>query len=219
MTEPIRVLIADDHPIVRQGLSVVLTAQPDMALVAEATNGEEAVRLSQETNPDVIILDLMMPVKDGLTAITEIDQLRLDAQVLVLTSFPEDDLVFGAIKAGAMGFLLKDSPPEELLEAIRAVYNGNSALHPAIARKLMQEIKHPPELPLAEEPLTPRELDVLQRLVRGLSNREIAADLNVSIRTVSTHVRNILDKLHLANRTQAAIYALDHGVTSRSEKQ
>lgn len=219
MTEPIRVLIADDHPIVRQGLSVVLTAQPDMVLVAEATNGEEAVRLAQETRPDVIIMDLMMPVKDGLTAITEIDQLKLDAQVLVLTSFPEDDLVFDAIKAGAMGFLLKDSPPEELLEAIRTVYNGNSALHPAIARKLMQEIKRPPELPPAEEPLTPRELDVLQCLAQGLSNQEIADELTVSIRTVTTHVRNILDKLHLANRTQAAIYARDHGVTSRSEEK
>lgn len=219
MTEPIRILVADDHPIVRQGLSVVLTAQPDMELVAEATNGEEAVHLSQKTKPDVIIMDLMMPIKDGLTAITEIDQLNLDAQVLVLTSFPEDDLVFDAIKAGAMGFLLKDSPPEELLQAIRAVYNGNSALHPSIARKLMQEIKRPPEFSPAVDPLTPRELDVLQCLAQGLSNREIAVELNVSIRTVTTHVRNILDKLHLANRTQAAIYARDHGMTSKSEKQ
>ncbi len=217
MTEPIRVLIADDHPIVRQGLSVVLSAQPDIELVAEATNGEEAVGLAQETKPDVIIMDLKMPVKDGLTAITEIDQLKLATQVLVLTSFPEDDLVFEAIKVGAMGFLLKDSPPEELLEAIRTVYQGDSALHPTIARKLMQEIKRPPALPPADDPLTPRELEVLQCLAQGSSNREIATELNVSIRTVTTHVRNILDKLHLANRTQAAIYARDHGMTSKLE--
>lgn len=218
MTEPIRVLIADDHPVVRQGLSVMLAAQPDMELVAEAADGEEAVRLSQKTKPDVIIMDLKMPVKDGLTAISEIDQLKLHAQILVLTSFPEDDLVFDAIKAGAMGFLLKDSLPEELVEAIRAVHNGNTALHPVIARKLMQEIKRPPELLGAEGLLTPRELDVLQCLAQGLSNREIATDLTVSVRTVTTHIHNILEKLHLVNRTQAAIYARDHGLTSRSEK-
>jgi DNA-binding NarL/FixJ family response regulator len=216
MTEPIRVLIADDHPIVRQGLSVVLAAQSDIELVAEATNGEEAVHLAQETKPDVIIMDLKMPVKDGLTAIAEIDQMELEAQVLVLTSFPEDNLVFTAIKVGAMGFLLKDSPPEELLDAIRTVHNGDSALHPTIARKLMQEIKHPPELPPADDPLTQRELEVLQCLAQGLSNREIAAELTVSIRTITTHVRNILDKLHLANRTQAAIYAREHGMTSET---
>lgn len=219
MTEPIRVLIADDHPIVRQGLSVVLAAQPDIELVAEATNGEEAVRLAQETMPDVIIMDLKMPVKDGLTAITEIDQLELDSRILVLTSFPEDDLVFDAIKMGAMGFLLKDSPPEDLLEAIRTVHIGDSALHPTIARKLMQEIKRPSKLPLADEPLTPRELEVLECLARGLSNREIATELKVSIRTVTTHVRNILDKLHLANRTQAAIYAREHGMIPKSKKK
>jgi DNA-binding NarL/FixJ family response regulator len=217
MTEPIRVLIADDHPIVRQGLEVVLAAQPDMELVAEATNGEEAVRLAQEAQPDIIIMDLKMPVKDGLTAIEEISQAQLPARILVLTSFPDDDNVFTAIKVGAMGFLLKDSPPEDLLEAIRTVHRGESALHPTIARKLVQEIKRPPKLPLAEEPLTPRELDVLYCLAQGLSNREIAKKLVISIRTVTTHVRNILDKLHLANRTQAALYAVEHGIVPRPE--
>ena len=217
MTEPIRVLIADDHPIVRQGLNVVLNAQADMALVAEAANGEEAVCLAQEIEPDVIIMDLMMPVKDGLTAITEINQMMLNSRVLVLTSFPEDDLVFEAIKMGAMGFLLKDSPPEDLLSAIRAVHRGESALHPTIARKLIQEVKRPSLSTIGEDPLTPRELEVLQCLTEGSSNREIAKKLNISVRTVTTHVRNILDKLHVANRTQAAIYARDHGLAGNLE--
>ena len=212
MTDNIRVLIADDHPIVRQGLSVVLAAQPDMELVSEATNGQEAVDSAQETQPDVIIMDLKMPVKDGLTAIKEIDSLLPSARILVLTSFPDDDSVFRAIKSGATGFLLKDSPPEQLLDAIRTVYSGESALHPSIARKLMQEIKTPTELPPSQDPLTPRELDVLQCLAQGLSNKEIAAELSVSTRTVTTHVRNILDKLHLANRTQAALYAQQKGI-------
>ncbi len=217
MSDPIRVLIADDHPIVRQGLGVVLAAQTDMELVAEATNGEEAVRLACETQPDVIIMDLQMPVKDGLTAITEINQVYPNANILVLTSFPDDENVFAAIKAGAMGFLLKDSPPEHLLDAIRAVRRGESALHPTIARKLMQEISRPSDLPQAQEPLTPRELDVLECLARGQSNREIAEELSVSVRTVTTHVRNILDKLHLANRTQAALFALEQGIVPKLE--
>jgi NarL family two-component system response regulator LiaR len=138
----------------------------------------------------------------------------LDAQILVLTSFPDDDKVFAAIKTGAMGFLLKDSPPEDLLDAIRTVHRGESALHPTIARKLIHEIRQPPAAPPTTEPLTPRELDVLQCLARGLTNREIALELSVSVRTVTTHVRNILDKLHLANRTQAALYAVEQGLTS-----
>jgi DNA-binding NarL/FixJ family response regulator len=212
MSEQIRIIIADDHPIVRQGLEVVLNAQGDMSLVGQATNGEEAVRLAQELRPDVIIMDLQMPVKDGLTAIREIDRSDVATNILVLTSFPEDDNVFAAIKAGAAGFLLKDSPPDQLLGAIRTVYRGESVLHPTVARKLIQEIKQPAELPPAEKPLTPRELEVLQYVAHGLSNREIAEELGVSVRTVTTHVRNILDKLHLANRTQAALYAIEKGI-------
>lgn len=218
MTDPIRILIADDHPVVRQGLGVVLAAQPDMELVAEATDGDEAVRLAQELRPDIIIMDLQMPGKDGLTAIKELNQVYPTAHILVLTSFPDDDNVFSAIKDGAMGFLLKDSSPDHLLEAIRNVYRGESALHPSVARKLMQEIKRPSVLPPAPEPLTPREVEVLQCLARGLSNREIANELSVSVRTVTTHVRNILDKLHLANRTQAALYAHDHGLDQKPEE-
>lgn len=212
MSEQIQVIIADDHPIVRQGLEVVINAQSDMALVGQATNGEEAVHLAHELQPDVIIMDLQMPVKDGLAAIKEIDRSDVSASILVLTSFPEDDNVFAAIKAGAAGFLLKDSPPDQLLGAIRTVHRGESVLHPTVARKLIQEIKQPAELPPAEKPLTPRELEVLQFVAHGMSNREIAEELGVSVRTVTTHVRNILDKLHLANRTQAALYAIEKGI-------
>jgi NarL family two-component system response regulator LiaR len=218
MTKKIRILIADDHPLVRQGLDVVLSAQLDMDLVAAATNGDEAISLTRETKPDVIIMDLVMPILSGLTAIKEINEFYPTARILVLTSFPEDDNVFNAIKFGATGFLLKDAPPEQLLEAIRTVYRGESALHPTIARKLIQELKQPPELPPAPEPLTPREVEVLQCLAQGLSNRDIATQLSVSFRTVTTHVRNILDKLHLANRTQAALYAHQHGLTQSQQE-
>ena len=213
---PILILIADDHPIVREGLEVVLASERDMELVGQATNGDEAVRLAQETWPDVIIMDLQMPVKDGLTAIREINQAGLDTQILVLTSFPDDDKVFSAIKAGATGFLLKDSPPEHLLDAIRTVHRGEGALHPTIATKVMEEIKRPSVLPPSADPLTSRELDVLRCLAQGLTNREIALELSISVRTVSNHVRSILDKLHLANRTQAALYAVEQGLVSES---
>ena len=216
MTETIRVMIADDHPIVREGLEVVLASQLDMELVAQATNGDEAVLLAQETQPDVIIMDLQMPVKDGMTAIREIGEANLNAQILVLTSFPDDDKVFAAIKAGATGFLLKDSPPEHLLDAIRTVHRGDSVLQPAIATKLIEEIKRPSALRPSAEPLTSRELDVLRCLARGSTNREIARELSISVRTVSNHVRSILDKLHLANRTQAALYAVEQGLASDS---
>jgi two-component system, NarL family, response regulator LiaR len=215
MEATIKILIADDHPLIRQGLQVIIEAQPDLELVGEAVNGDQAIRQAQALQPDIVIMDLQMPVKDGLTATREIAQLAPQVQVLVLTSFPEDDNVYEAIKAGAMGFLLKDSSADYLLDAIRAVRRGESVLHPAIARKLMQEIKQPSRLPPTTEPLTPREVEVLACMAQGMSNRQIAEELSVSIRTVSTHVRNILDKLHLANRTQAALYAVEQGITPR----
>ena len=217
MESPIKILIADDHPLIRQGLRVVIEAQPDLELVGEVSNGEQAVRQSLALHPDIVIMDLQMPVKDGLTATREITQADAHVQVLILTSFPDDDNVYTAIKAGAMGFLLKDSSAEYLLDAIRTVFGGESVLHPTIARRLMQEIKQPQKLPPTTEPLTPREVEVLGYLAQGMTNRQIADKLSVSVRTVSTHVRNILDKLHLANRTQAALYALEQGIVTKSD--
>jgi len=210
---PIRVLIAEDHPIMRQGLGVVLDAYEDLELVGEAENGEQAVQLAKALKPDVIVMDIQMPVKDGITAIQEIASLELETRILVLTSYPDDDKVFQAIKAGAMGYFLKETRSEQLAEAIRLVQRGEAALPPAIARKLMQEIKEPTETTLPEEILTPREMEILRYLARGLSNQEIADELVISITTVATHVRNILSKLHLANRTQAALYAVEKRIS------
>lgn len=217
MEETIKILITDDHPLIRQGLRVVIEAQPDLQLVGEASNGEQAVRQVMALHPDIVIMDLQMPVKDGLAATREIAQADPHAQVLVLTSYPDDDNVYAAIKAGAMGFLLKDSSAEYLLDAIRTVVRGESVLHPTIARKLMQEIKKPPKLPPTAEPLTPREVQVLGCLAQGMANSQIANELSVSVRTVSAHIRNILDKLHLANRTQAALYAHEQGIAPKPQ--
>ncbi len=219
MTEIIHVLIADDHAIVRQGLEVVINTQPDMELIGQAKDGEEVVRMARQTRPDVIVMDLQMPVKDGLIAIEEINQLDLDAQILVLTSFPEDEMVIAAVKSGATGILLKDSLPEKLLAAIRAVYHGESVLHPTVSRKLMERVRQPSETVSLEDLLTQRELDVLKLLAKGFTNGQIALSLNISIRTVTTHIRNILDKLQLQNRTQAALYAVEHGISSLENKK
>ena len=210
---PIRLLIADDHPIVRKGLRALLEDQPDIKVVGEAADGNEAVEQAREFGPDVILLDLMMPGKDGLSAIGEIKREQPNARILVLTSYFEDEQVFPAIKAGALGYLLKDSSPQELLQAIRDIARGQSALHPAIALKVIRELNHPADLPATTDPLTARELEVLTLLGQGMSNAEIAVRLTISERTVGTHISNILSKLHLASRTQAALYALKQGLT------
>ncbi len=209
---PIRVLVADDHAIVREGLRSLLETEPGMELAGEAVDGEEAVAHARAVRPDVILLDLMMPRLDGIAAIGEIKREQPDARILVLTSFAEDEKVFAAIKAGALGYLLKDSSPQELLQAIREVARGESSLHPTIARKVLRELSRPPELPATPEPLTARELDVLRLVAQGLSNQEIAGRLALSERTARTHVSQILTKLQLANRTQAALYALREGL-------
>lgn len=212
MTKHIRVLIADDHAIVREGLRSLIATDPELKLVGEAADGETAVHAYCELLPDVVLLDLMMPRKDGIIAIEEIKRQHSQAKILVLTSFVEDEKVFPAIKAGALGYLLKETSPEELLRAIREVHQGESTLSPAIARKLINELHRPAGKPKTEEPLSEREHEVLVLIAEGLSNQEIASRLVVSERTVRNHVGSILAKLHLANRTQAALYAVRRGL-------
>lgn len=183
-----------------------------MELVGEATDGIEVVLKARALHPDVILLDLMMPRQDGLAAIQQIKQENPAARILVLTSFGEDELLFPAIKAGALGYLLKDSSPEQLLQAIRNVYEGKSSLDPTVAVKLIRELNRPTNLPLSADPLSEREVEVLKLVAQGRTNHEIAELLVISERTVGNHINNILGKLHLANRTQAALYALRQGL-------
>lgn len=218
MSQPIRLFIADDHAIVRSGIRAVAATQPDIEVVGEAENGRIAVELVAQLQPDVVLMDLVMPEMDGIEAIRQITEADPTARILVLTSFAADDKVFPAIKAGAMGYLLKESGADELLEAIRGVHGGETMLHPAIARRLLDEVARPSKAqPPTEEPLTEREVDVLRLVARGQSNREIAAELVISEATVRTHVSNVLAKLHLASRTQAALYALREGIARLDE--
>lgn len=214
MSDRIRVLIADDHAVVRKGLAAMIEAEMDMELVGEAANGVEVVQMVNELNPDVILIDIVMPLMNGVDAIKEIKRDDPKAKILVVTSFAEDDKVFPAIKAGALGYLLKDSTPEELVNAIREINRGEASLHPAIARKLIIELKQDKiqEKKVSEQSLTERELEVLSLIARGLSNQDIADQLFVSETTIRFHVSNILNKLHLANRTQAVLYALRQGL-------
>jgi len=205
--DKISVLIVDDHPVVRQGLHSFLQLQDDLEIVGEAADGLEAVEKVDELLPDVVLMDLVMPKVDGIAAIRRITALSPSTRVLVLTSFSDDDKVFSAIKAGALGYLMKDSSPADLAEAIRAVYRGEPSLDPEIAKKLMDQLSKGEEV-IAEEDLTTREKDVLRLIARGNSNKEIAASLNISEKTVKNHVTNILQKLHLSDRTQAALYAV-----------
>jgi len=214
MDKSIRILIIDDHAIVREGLRGLIEVEPDMEFVGEAASGAEGVEKALTLRPDVILMDLLMPEMDGVTAIREIKSEWQEACVLVLTSFLEDDKVFPAIESGALGYLLKDTQPDELLDAIRGVHRGETMLHPSIAKKIMQRIQErSSENKKLEGPeLTERELDVLKLLAQGDGDREIAEKLVVSERTVHFHVGHILSKLHLANRTQAALYAIRKGL-------
>lgn len=214
MNEEIRILIADDHAMVREGIRAFIANKPGFKIIGEAENGEQAVKLARTLEPDVILIDLVMPGMGGLEAIRKIKEQNTNARILVITSFAEDDKVFPAIKAGASGYLLKDSSPQQLIQSIRDVAQGISSLHPRIASKLIQELNKPPSLPPAETQLSDREISVLELIAQGLSNQEIAERLHISEWTARTHTSNILIKLHLANRTQAALYALREGYAS-----
>ena len=210
MSKPIRVLIVDDHTVVRDGLFALLSAEEGMQVVGSAGDGLEAVELAGELQPDVVLMDLVMPRMDGVQATLEIKKIYPQARILVLTSFAEDHMVFSAIRAGAIGYLMKDTSSDELIQAIRDTYYNRPALGPEVARKLIRDIRN--DAPPVEYPLTEREVEILQQMALGKTNQQIADDLVLSERTVRTHVTNILAKLGLSNRTQAVLYALREGI-------
>jgi len=212
MSETIRILIVDDHTIVRDGLQALINAEPGMQVIGVGADGDEAIEKARALQPDVILLDLIMPRKDGIQATAEIKKENPAARILILTSFAEDHQVFSAIKAGAIGYLMKDTSSDDLIQAIRDVYQNKPALQPAIARKLMRDIQNPSGQAQAESALTEREIEILQMVAQGRTNQQIADELFLSERTVRTHITNILAKLHLENRTQAALYALRAGI-------
>ena len=216
----IRVLIVDDHAVVRQGLRTFIDLQDDMAVIAEAENGAQAVQLAARHQPDVILLDLVMPEMDGVEATRRILEGSPASHIIILTSFGEDDKVFPAIRAGAQGYLLKDIHPNQLVQAVREASLGRVQLHPDIARKLMSAVAAepaaakdaPPARPPQTSDLTDREQEVLHLIAAGMNNRQIAGHMIISEKTVKTHVSNILSKLGLEDRTQAAIWAIKHGL-------
>jgi len=219
MSEIIRVMIVDDHPVVRRGIKSLLDEEDDIQVVGEAVNGRDALEKVPSLLPDVILMDLVMPGMGGIESIEKITAAYPKARILVMTSFAADDKVFPSIKAGALGYLLKDSDPEDLIRMIRQVHRGELSIHPSIARKVIQELNRPAQEPLTPSPLTGRELEILQLLAQGVENKQIALRLVVREATVRTHVSNILSKLQLANRVQATLYALRTGITSLEQEK
>ena len=214
--EKIKILIVDDHQVVRQGLRTFLELQEDVLVVGEAGDGQTALEMVRQLNPDVVLMDLVMPHLDGISATRQVKSMGSDVKVIALTSFTEDDKVFPAIQAGASSYLLKDVSPDDLVDAIRAVHRGEARLHPDIARKLMEQVAQQTS-PLQEshlEDLTEREREVVNLVAKGRSNQEIANELVISEKTVKTHVSNILGKLQLEDRTQLAIYAIKKGLVN-----
>jgi two-component system, NarL family, response regulator LiaR len=214
MSQTIRVLIVDDHTIVRKGIRALLAEIDDLEVVGEAADGQEAIVQADRLRPDVILMDLAMPRMDGIEATRQIKLRQPESRVLVMTSFATDEKVLPAIKSGALGYLLKESAPADLIQAIHQIYRGESSLHPVIARKVLQEIAHPPDRPPTPDPLSEREAEVLRLVAQGLGNQDIGEKLHISSTTVRTHVSNIISKLYLANRVQAALYALREGLAS-----
>jgi DNA-binding NarL/FixJ family response regulator len=215
----IRVLLVDDHAVVRKGMKALLDREPGIEVVGEAEDGEQAARAADRLRPDVILMDLEMPVLGGIDATQRISGSHPEAHIVVLTSHAAEEDVFPALKAGAQGYLLKHSAPEEVLQAIRQADRGETVLHPTIARMVLQELNRPaqPKQARTTDPLSERELEVLRLLARGMSNQEIADTLVVGEATVRSHVSSILRKLQLASRTQAALYALREGLASLEE--
>jgi two-component system, NarL family, response regulator LiaR len=206
--EKIRLILVDDHVVVRQGLKMVLELEEDLEIIAEGNNGQEALALVKKYNPQVVLMDLLMPVMDGVTAIRAIKKEFPDVEVVALTSVLEDRLVIDAVEAGAAGYLLKESGPEELVEAIRAAAKGEVRLHPKAQKRLIKEVRTPE----MRESLTERETETLRLIAKGYSNKQIASELNVSEVTVKTHVSSVLSKLNLQSRTQVALFALKEGL-------
>jgi NarL family two-component system response regulator LiaR len=214
MSEPIRILVTDDHAVVREGLRALIEAKPDMAVVGEAADGREAVAQARDVQPDVVLMDLVMPHMGGVAAIREIRQAVPAARVLVLTSFGQEEYVIPAIRAGALGYLLKDAAPQELEDAIRSVHRGERAIHPSVARTLATSIGQEGADKRPVEELTPREIEVVRLVARGMANQEIASELTIAVGTVRYHMGNVLSKLGLDNRTQVVLYALREGYAS-----
>lgn len=209
MTEKIRILVADDHPVVRDGLVAMLGTQSDFDVVGECTNGREAVDLAEKLTPDVIFLDLEMPELDGVDALRKMRVSNPGVKVIVFTAFDTDERILAAVQAGAQGYLLKGAPRDEVFQAVRVVHGGGSLLQPVVASKLLRQVSQPDDL---TEALTPRELEVLRLMAQGLQNKEIALKLIISERTVKFHVSSILGKLGAGNRTEAVSLAAQRGL-------
>jgi two-component system, NarL family, response regulator LiaR len=214
----IRILVVDDQTVVREGLVAILANYADIEVVGQASDGIQALEIIRQAKPNVVLLDMVMTGLDGLATIPRIKEIAPNVRILVVTGFAESDRVYQAIKAGALGYILKDATREQLLQAIRDVAQGRASLPPSIAVKLIQEINHPSESVYTADPLTRRELETLKLIARGLSNQEIAGELFVNERTIAKYVSSILDKLHLANRTQAALYALREGISGLNDE-
>lgn len=212
MTDPIRIVVCDDHPVVRDGLVAILSTQPDFEIVGQAGTGLEAIAQVKHLHPDLLLLDLEMPELDGVGVLEQLQREQVTARAIVFTAFDTDERILGAVQAGAQGYLLKGAPRQELFNAVRVVHNGGSLLQPVVASKLLRQVSHQHQPAATVEALTPRELEVLKLLGQGLQNKEIASELVISERTVKFHVSSIMGKLGAGNRTEAVSLAAQQGL-------